>query len=164
MSHFTKCGRSNIVSAESAIKAGEALGFDVVQNADARGWCGNKIRADVVLKVPGQYDVAIKRNGEGNYDIIVEDMMRMSSLNECLPNHLRCDALSPPKVRNDAGELVEMTDQQIQDSGRRFFSTTFMQHTSQFEVMSGLEEQGFHVQGGYTYTNEGRLNLEMVKY
>lgn len=44
------------------------LGLKLVQNAKARGWSGNTIKADYVIKLDGSYDVALIKKGDV-YDI-----------------------------------------------------------------------------------------------
>ena len=71
MSHFTKLDRAQITSPEAFKKAAKELGFtEIKENAEMRGFMGNRQKADVVASRPGcAYDVGIVKAGS-KYDLI----------------------------------------------------------------------------------------------
>ena len=71
MSHFTSLSKTNVVDAEAFIKAAAELGFtEVIRNGVANGYQGNKLKADVVVRMKGcPYDIALVKNGK-KYDVI----------------------------------------------------------------------------------------------
>lgn len=67
MSHWVE-KKTNFTDIEALKDACNMLGIQLVQNAKARGWSGNTIKADYVIKLKGSYDVALIRKGE-HWDI-----------------------------------------------------------------------------------------------
>lgn len=48
------------------------LGFYVKTEADVRGYGGQRVRADVVAVLEGEYDVGWSRNADGSFDLIAD--------------------------------------------------------------------------------------------
>ena len=78
MSHIT------VVATElrdpDAIKAvARALGIEIVENARVRFFLGHSALCDLVFRLPGLYDLGLKRNERGVYDFVCDQ--------ELLDNH-----------------------------------------------------------------------------
>ena len=61
MSHFSKI-KAQITDEEALRNATQKLGFALVENGACRGYYGT-IRADLLVKLPGRYDVALMKAG-----------------------------------------------------------------------------------------------------
>jgi hypothetical protein len=61
MSHFSQVETefTNLEALKAAVKA---LGFELVENAEVRGWNGIKTRAQYVIKLPDGYDLGFNYN------------------------------------------------------------------------------------------------------
>lgn len=73
MSHFTKLEKAKITDVPAFVKACRELFPDaqVKEKAEARGYMGNKMKADVV--VTGlNYDFALTRNSDGSFDMTAD--------------------------------------------------------------------------------------------
>ncbi|MBW4487654.1 MAG: DUF1257 domain-containing protein [Trichocoleus desertorum ATA4-8-CV12] len=71
MSHFSTL-RSKLTDAE-LLKASLAdLGLVAKVDADVRGTCGQKVRADIVVALEGDYDIGWARNQQGSFDLIAD--------------------------------------------------------------------------------------------
>lgn len=62
MSHFTKIS-AEIKDFEALSAAAKKMGFSISKNADCRYYYGSE-RKDVVINLPGKYDIAATNNGE----------------------------------------------------------------------------------------------------
>jgi len=72
MSHFTKLERANIVNVDAFISANKELGLtEIRKNVEITDYYGNKIKVDVAIKV-GKYDIALKKNDAGSYDMVAD--------------------------------------------------------------------------------------------
>lgn len=72
MSHFTKIDRANIVNVDAFVSACQDLGFkEVRRNVEIKDYFGAKIMVDVAIR-HGQYDIALKKNDTGTYDIVAD--------------------------------------------------------------------------------------------
>ena len=78
MSHFTKLNLE-IKNIEALKVAATAMGMVVAENEKARGWSGNKMKADYVIKGPGRYDIAVVNNGKA-YDLVADWSMADAAL------------------------------------------------------------------------------------
>lgn len=68
MSHFTTINTQ--IKDIHALKAACAeLGLTIEQNAEARGYQGNRLRGDLVIRLGGPYDVAVRRETSGSYSL-----------------------------------------------------------------------------------------------
>lgn len=116
MSHFTKLDRAKIKDADAFVKACAELGLTSVQrNVAIRDFYGKQIDVDVAVKA-GEYDLALKKNAEGSYDMVADWWgVRGSGL------------LTRKDIKNDAD---------LQD----FLLRTTTKHT----IVSKYRSQGFH--------------------
>ena len=72
MSHFTKIDRANIVDVNAFISACKELGLtDVKQNIQIKDFYGQMMKVDVAIKC-GRYDIALKKNQAGTYDMVAD--------------------------------------------------------------------------------------------
>lgn len=72
MSHWTKI-KVKIDSETAIIKAANELGYLVKKNSICRGYQGNTTKCDLVLVLPGEYDLGfIKNENTGEYEIIAD--------------------------------------------------------------------------------------------
>jgi|GEM_PF-1805104 hypothetical protein len=61
------------LNSESAIKAGaRRLGYMVVHNRMCRGYNGNETLCDLVMKLPGQYDIGFQKQMDGSYEVVAD--------------------------------------------------------------------------------------------
>ncbi|MEK5071703.1 DUF1257 domain-containing protein [Sporosarcina sp. FSL K6-1508] len=71
MSHFTSI-KTSIKDIESLKVAAQSLGLIVVENQKARGYMGQKIKGDYVIKLKGPYDIALIKQASGTYEIVTD--------------------------------------------------------------------------------------------
>lgn len=71
MSHFSTL-RTKISEAEILTASLRDLGISVKTNADVRGYNGQRVRADLVAVLEGEYDLGWSRNSDGTYDLIAD--------------------------------------------------------------------------------------------
>jgi len=71
MSHFSTL-RTKITDAVVLKSALSDLGINVQTDADIRGYNGQRVRADIVAVLEGDYDLGWSRNSEGSYDLIAD--------------------------------------------------------------------------------------------
>jgi hypothetical protein len=50
----------------------QALGITLRTDADIRGYSGQKVRADIVAVLEGEYDIGWSLNSDGSYDFIAD--------------------------------------------------------------------------------------------
>ncbi|NBD14678.1 MAG: DUF1257 domain-containing protein [Cyanobacteria bacterium] len=71
MSHFSTL-RTKISNAEILKASLSDLGLTVKANADVRGYNGQRLRADIVAQLEGEYDLGWSENSDGTYDLIAD--------------------------------------------------------------------------------------------
>ncbi len=71
MSHFSTL-RTKITEAEILKASLRDLGISVKQDADVRGYNGQRVRADIVATLEGDYDLGWSRNSDGSFDLIAD--------------------------------------------------------------------------------------------
>jgi len=71
MSHFSTL-RTKISNAEILQSSLSDLGLTVKTNADVRGYNGQRLRADIVAQLEGEYDLGWSQNSDGTYDLIAD--------------------------------------------------------------------------------------------
>ncbi|BAQ62058.1 hypothetical protein GM3708_2464 [Geminocystis sp. NIES-3708] len=71
MSHFSTL-RTKISSAEILTNSLRDLGISVKTDADVRGYNGQRLRADIVAVLEGEYDLGWSRNADGSFDLIAD--------------------------------------------------------------------------------------------
>ncbi|MDX1977449.1 MAG: DUF1257 domain-containing protein [Pseudanabaenaceae cyanobacterium bins.68] len=71
MSHFSTL-RTKISDAEILKSALSDLGITVNLNADVRGYQNQRVRADIVATLEGDYDLGWSRNSDGSFDLIAD--------------------------------------------------------------------------------------------
>jgi hypothetical protein len=71
MSHFSTL-RTKVSDAEVLVSSLRDLGIQVKQNADMRGYQGQRVRADIVAVLEGEYDLGWSRNNDGSFDLIAD--------------------------------------------------------------------------------------------
>ncbi|HEY9831074.1 MAG TPA: DUF1257 domain-containing protein [Stenomitos sp.] len=64
--------RTKITNAEILKTSLQQLGFTVKTNADVRGYMSQRVRADIVAILEGDYDLGWIRNLDGSLDFIVD--------------------------------------------------------------------------------------------
>ncbi len=116
MSHFTKIERANIISAQAFIKACEELGFvGVKENCNIKDYYGKTQQVDVAISC-GKYDIALKKNANGTYDLIA-DWWGVQQVG------------LPPKLKTC------MTDEDVQNM--------ILKHTTKHTLIAQYRKQGF---------------------
>lgn len=71
MSHFSTL-RTKISDAEILKASLRDLGVSVKTEADVRGYNGQRVRADIVAVLEGDYDLGWSRNSDGSFDLIAD--------------------------------------------------------------------------------------------
>ncbi|MGB3492526.1 MAG: DUF1257 domain-containing protein [Elainellaceae cyanobacterium] len=71
MSHFSTL-RTKITESEILKQSLSDLGVSVKSNADVRGYNGQRVRADIVAVLEGEYDLGWSLNSDGSYDLIAD--------------------------------------------------------------------------------------------
>ncbi len=71
MSHFSTL-RTKITDAQILQQSLRDLGFNVKQNADVRGYNGQRVRSDIVAILDGDYDLGWSKNPDGSFDLIAD--------------------------------------------------------------------------------------------
>jgi len=71
MSHFSTL-RTKITDAEVLKSSLADLGINVKSEADVRGYNGQRVRADIVAVLEGEYDLGWSRNSDGSFDLIAD--------------------------------------------------------------------------------------------
>ena len=71
MSHFSTL-RTKITDAEILKASLSDLGISEKTEADVRGYNGQRVRADLVAVLEGEYDLGWSRNGDGSFDLIAD--------------------------------------------------------------------------------------------
>ncbi len=71
MSHFSTL-RTKITDAEILKTSLSDLGISVKDNADVRGYNGQRLRADLVAVLEGEYDLGWSENSDGSFDLIAD--------------------------------------------------------------------------------------------
>lgn len=71
MSHFSTL-RTKISDAEILKTSLRDLGIVVKTEANVRGYNGQRVRADIVAILEGEYDLGWSRNGDGSFDLIAD--------------------------------------------------------------------------------------------
>ncbi|ELS34430.1 MULTISPECIES: DUF1257 domain-containing protein [Pseudanabaena] len=71
MSHFSTL-RTKITDAEVLKSSLRDLGITVKTEADVRGYNSQRIRADIVATLEGDYDLGWSRNTDGSFDLIAD--------------------------------------------------------------------------------------------
>jgi len=71
MSHFSTL-RTKITEAEILKSSLKDLGISVKTQADVRGYNGQRVRADIVATLEGEYDLGWSRNTDGSFDLIAD--------------------------------------------------------------------------------------------
>ncbi len=71
MSHFSTL-RTKVTDAEILKNSLRDLGISFKTEADVRGYNGQRIRADIVAFLDGDYDLGWSRNSDGSFDLIAD--------------------------------------------------------------------------------------------
>jgi hypothetical protein len=71
MSHFSTL-RTKISDAEILKTSLRDLGIEVKTESDIRGYNGQRVRADIVATLEGEYDLGWSRNADGSFDLIAD--------------------------------------------------------------------------------------------
>ena len=71
MSHFSTL-RTKITDAEVLKNSLRDLGINVKTEVDMRGYQGQRVRADIVAMLEGEYDLGWSRNSDGSFDLIAD--------------------------------------------------------------------------------------------
>jgi ABC-type transport system substrate-binding protein len=71
MSHFSTL-RTKITDAEILKNSLRDLGINVKTETDMRGYQGQRVRADIVAMLEGDYDLGWSRNSDGSFDLIAD--------------------------------------------------------------------------------------------
>jgi hypothetical protein len=70
MSHFTTI-KVQIKQGEVLLDVLQELGYQVEQNTQVRGYMGDTINAEYVIKQANGYDLGFRKNGEG-YELVAD--------------------------------------------------------------------------------------------
>jgi hypothetical protein len=68
MSHFTTI-KTQIKDIEALQAACQELGFPLLRNTEARGYLGNMLKGDHVIRLKGPYDIAVNKQPDGSFGL-----------------------------------------------------------------------------------------------
>jgi hypothetical protein len=68
VSHFTTI-KTEIKDIDALRCAVEELGLSLEANTTARGYAGNKIDGDYIIRLKGPYDIAVNRQSSGSHEL-----------------------------------------------------------------------------------------------
>lgn len=71
MSHLTTI-RTAFVNREALFAAGEALGHPLIEGGQARYYSGLSGECDLLMKLPGRYDLGFKREDDGKFAAVCD--------------------------------------------------------------------------------------------
>lgn len=71
MSHFTTI-KTQIKDIEAVKAACAELGLKVEKDAIARGYYGNDLKGEYVIRLKGPYDIALNRNATSTFDLATD--------------------------------------------------------------------------------------------
>jgi hypothetical protein len=71
MSHFTEI-KTQIKDIEALRLACAEPGFNLLQNAEARGYYENKTKGDYVIQLKGPYDIAVNKQKDGTFGLTAD--------------------------------------------------------------------------------------------
>ena len=71
MSHFTTI-ETQIRDVNALREACREMGLDVIEQAEARGFGGQRRRGDLVIKLAGPYDLAVTRKEDGTCELATD--------------------------------------------------------------------------------------------
>jgi hypothetical protein len=71
MSHFTTI-QTQVRDIAALRDACQELGLQVVEKADARGYAGNVLPGDYVVRLQGPYDIALNRQPDGTFGLTTD--------------------------------------------------------------------------------------------
>ena len=71
MSHFTTI-QTQVRDIAALRDACQELGLQVVEKADARGYAGNALPGDYVVRLQGPYDIALNRQPDGTFGLTTD--------------------------------------------------------------------------------------------
>jgi len=71
MSHFATI-QTEIKDSAALRAACEEMGLPVEENAEARGYYTNRTPGEFVIRLKGPYDIAVNRDGNGNYTLTTD--------------------------------------------------------------------------------------------
>lgn len=71
MSHFSTL-RTKVTDSQILQQSLRDLGFTVKTQAEVRGYNSQRVRADIVATLEGDYDLGWSQNPDGSYDLIAD--------------------------------------------------------------------------------------------
>jgi len=71
MSHWFTV-KTRLISETAIKKAANSLGFQVRHNTKCRGYNGRNIECDLVMKLPGEYDLGFQKQADGSFAVIAD--------------------------------------------------------------------------------------------
>jgi hypothetical protein len=71
MSHWFKV-KTHFTSEKAIKKTANSLNFPIRHNQLCRGYGRNTTKCDLVMKLPGQYDVGFQKQQDGSYELVAD--------------------------------------------------------------------------------------------
>jgi len=71
MSHFTTI-QTQIRDIEALKATCSELGLVLCENSHSRGYSGNNVTGEIVIRLKGPYDIALNRQADGSYGITAD--------------------------------------------------------------------------------------------
>jgi hypothetical protein len=71
MSHFTTI-QTQVRDIELLREACAELGLELCENAQARGYSGNRLPGEVVIRLKGPYDIALNLQADGSFGMTAD--------------------------------------------------------------------------------------------
>lgn len=153
MSHWFSV-ETKFDSAEAIKKTANSMGFQVRHNQKCRGYNGQIKECDLVMKLPGQYDVGFEKQSDGSYTVVADFWQNYVS-----------KYLADPVVLKKAEEMYPaIAEEQGYEAGQAYLANAKM---SKFTKQYGcfLVEEIAQAQGlSYTQvvTEDGSIRMELT--
>jgi len=71
MSHWFKI-KTQFKNKEAIRKAARSMGYLCRQHGKCRGYRGQETRCDLVIPLPGQYDIGFNKQPDGSYELVAD--------------------------------------------------------------------------------------------
>ena len=71
MSHFTTI-KTQIKDIEALRSAMTEMGLALLQNTEARGYAGNQIKGDYIIRLKGPFDIALNQQPDGSFGLTAD--------------------------------------------------------------------------------------------
>lgn len=108
MSHWFKV-KTRLMSETAIKKAANSIGYSVRHRQECRGYNDHTTNCDLVMKLPGEYDVGFQKQSDGSYEMVADFWSDHISKYLADPNATKKAEISAEKLNAD-GKYAEAED------------------------------------------------------